>query len=140
MARFLPMMAGALALALFTPMAAAASDPGSTPAAIPPPGEPVQSVDGPQPASPFAGAAIAEESILASVTGKADMQILEQIVNAQNTGTVTGNTINGDFTTGTISIDRESFNSFNGMALFSVNTGNNVSINSSMSVNVAFQH
>ena len=88
---------------------------------------------------PFAGAAIADDAQLARATGREDIKDIQQTVNVQNTSTVSGNTINGDPTTGTISIDGASFGGFNGLALVNANTGNNVSINSSMNVNVAIQ-
>ena len=59
------------------------------------------------------------------------------VVNAQNNGTVSGNTIAGDTKTGTIQFDSSSFQNLNGLSLLSANTGNNVSINSSLNVNVA---
>ena len=88
---------------------------------------------------PFAGAAIADDAQLASVAGKENINDIQQTVNAKNTSTVSGNIINGDPVTGDISIDGASFGGFNGLALVSANTGNNVSINSSMNVNVGIQ-
>lgn len=93
----------------------------------------------PQPPAPFTGATVVDEAKLADVTGMADVKVIEQLANARNTSTISGNIINGDPTTGTISIDGGSFSGFNGLALVSANTGNNVSINSAMNVNVAIQ-
>jgi hypothetical protein len=89
--------------------------------------------------TPFSGAAVADEMMLADVTGMADLKALEQAISVRNTSTISGNIINGDPTTGTISIDGASFGGFNGLALVSANTGNNVSINAAMNVNVAIQ-
>lgn len=88
---------------------------------------------------PFTGATVVDEAKLADVTGMADVKVVEQSANVRNTSTLSGNIINGDPTTGTISIDGGSFSGFNGLALVSANTGNNVSINSAMNVNVAIQ-
>jgi hypothetical protein len=91
------------------------------------------------PGQPFANAAVADDARLADITGMADVRVIQETNNAQNTSTVSGNTINGDPTSGLISIDGGSFGNFNGLAVISANTGNNVSINSSMNVNVAIQ-
>lgn len=97
----------------------------------------------PEPASdadaPFANAKIANDQKLAGVTGRADVNAIEQVVSVRNTSTVSGNIIHGDPITGTISIDGASFGNFSGLALLNANTGNNVSINAAMNVNVAFQ-
>ncbi len=89
--------------------------------------------------APFASAAVIDEAGLAGITGMADVKVIEQAAGVSNTSTISNNTINGDPTTGTISFDGGSFGAFNGLALVSANTGNNVSINSSMNVNVAIQ-
>jgi hypothetical protein len=74
-----------------------------------------------------------DDGQLRTIAGKTD---LAQIANAQNSGTVAGNTINGDSQTGTIRFDASSFQGMNGLSILSANTGNNVAINSAMSVNV----
>jgi hypothetical protein len=74
-----------------------------------------------------------DDGQLRAIAGKTD---LAQIANAQNSGTVAGNTINGDSQTGTIHFDASSFQGMNGLSILSANTGNNVAINSAMSVNV----
>lgn len=84
--------------------------------------------------SPFeAGDRIAGED-LAKVTGKADTAME---VRAQNTSTVSNNSVVGQSETGTISFDSASFQNMAGLSLLSANTGNNVSINSSLNVNVS---
>ena len=85
-------------------------------------------------ASPFGGAAPVGNAALGAVTGQSD---LSQVIRAQNTSTVSGNSVNGHSETGTISFDPTSFQNLNGLSLLSANTGNNVSINSSLNVNVA---
>lgn len=71
---------------------------------------------------------------LAEVTGKADTAME---VRAQNTSTVSNNSVVGQSETGTISFDSTSFQNMAGLSLLSANTGNNVSINSSLNVNVS---
>jgi hypothetical protein len=68
------------------------------------------------------------------VTGREDTA---QEVRAQNTATVSHNSVTGQSQTGTISFDSQSFQNLAGLSLLSANTGNNVSINSSLNVNVA---
>ncbi|MBB6505408.1 hypothetical protein F4693_002396 [Sphingomonas endophytica] len=85
-------------------------------------------------ASPFGAAAPVDNAQLGAVTGQSD---LSQVIRAQNTSTVSGNSVNGHSETGTISFDPNSFQNLNGLSLLSANTGNNVSINSSLNVNVA---
>ena len=92
--------------------------------------EPASSVE----ASPFGAAMPIEDVQLNTITGQAD---LAQVVNAQNKGVVSGNTITGESHTGTINFDSSSFQNLNGLSLLSANTGNNVSINSSLNVNVS---
>ena len=79
------------------------------------------------------------DSLLADARGMADIRVIEQTATTTSTSTVEGNTINGDFTTGTVNLSNGALDNFNGLALFNINTGNNVAINSSMTVNVALQ-
>ena len=79
------------------------------------------------------------DSLLAEARGMADIRVVQQTTTTTSTSTVEGNTINGDFTTGTINLGGGALDNFNGLALFNINTGNNVAINSAMTVNVALQ-
>lgn len=79
------------------------------------------------------------DSLLAEARGMADVRVVEQTTTVTSTSTVEGNTINGDFTTGTVTLSNGALENFNGLALFNINTGNNVAINSAMTVNVAIQ-
>jgi hypothetical protein len=45
--------------------------------------------------------------------------------------------VNGNSVTGTISFDDQALQNMSGLALVNANTGNNVSMNSSMMVNIA---
>lgn len=127
MTRAFPAMAGAMLLGLaigISTTAARAAQPAD-------PGTPF--------AAPFAAAAVVDEATLAAATGRADIKVAQQNINVQNNSNVAGNSINGDFTTGLISIGGGAFDGFNGLALLNFNSGNNVAINASMNVNVAFQ-
>lgn len=85
------------------------------------------------------GPAPVADSLLAEAHGMADIRVIEQTNTTTSTSTVEGNTINGNFTTGTINLGGGALDNFNGLALFNLNTGNNVAINSAMTVNVALQ-
>ncbi len=87
------------------------------------------------PASPFAKARTLTDSALQEVAGREDVS---QVINARNTSNVANNTVGDDTTTGTITFDGQAFANLNGLSVLSANTGNNVSINASMNVNVAF--
>ena len=75
-----------------------------------------------------------EGSDLATITGQGDTAMM---VRAQNTSNVSHNSVSGNSQTGTISFDTDTFRNLSGLSLLSANTGNNVSINSSLNVNVA---
>lgn len=129
------LMAGILIASLLQATPVLAAD-ASTPAPSP---QDLSHGQAMEPCPPFASVAIADDAQLAVVTGMADIKAIQETANVANTSTVTGNIINGDPITGTISIDGGSFSGFNGLALVSANTGNNVSINAAMNVNVAIQ-
>lgn len=121
-------LARALVLALIPAAPALAED--AAPGIVPP--SPA--------ASPFGkDVMLVEEAVLAKTAGREDVRIVDQKIDVQNSSNVSDNIITGDFQTGMIGIDGSAFDNFNGLALFSLNTGNNVAINSSMSVNVSFQ-
>ena len=82
----------------------------------------------------FTDAARMDGAELAQVAGRDDTSL---IVRAQNSSNVSNNSVSGQSQTGTINFDAQSFSSLNGLSLLSANTGNNVSINSSLNVNVA---
>ena len=86
--------------------------------------------------SPFDPARRSTASDLARITGQADVAMA---VRAQNTSTVSNNSVSGNSATGTINFDANAFQAMSGLSLLSANTGNNVSINSSLNVNVSIQ-
>jgi len=89
-----------------------------------------------EPSSPFGQAGAVGDGQLSTITGMANV---DQYVMAQNTSTVSGNHVDGNSTTGTISFDPSSFQNLNGLQVLSANTGNNVAINSSLNVNIAIR-
>jgi hypothetical protein len=86
--------------------------------------------------APFADASPVSGGELGAVTGQAD---LAMVVRAQNTSTVSNNTVSGQSQTGAIRFDPQSLSNLNGLSLLSANTGNNVAINSSLNVNIAIR-
>jgi hypothetical protein len=82
----------------------------------------------------FGTAATVANDDLGAITGQAD---LNMTVRAQNTSTVSNNSVSGNSVTGAIGFDSSAFQNLSGLSVVSANTGNNVSINSSLNVNVA---
>ena len=71
---------------------------------------------------------------LSAITGREDTALL---VRAENTATVSHNSVSGQSQTGTINFDPSTLQGMSGLSLLSANTGNNVAINSSLNVNVS---
>ncbi len=92
--------------------------------------------DGP---APFRAAPVVSDDVLSGAHAKADLAVIDQIAAVHNSSTVADNTINGDFTTGVVSIASDAFAGTTGLTMFNINTGNNVAINATMNVNVAIQ-
>ena len=86
--------------------------------------------------TPFSPAARIAGKDLAAITGRADTSM---VIRADNTSNVSHNSVSGVSQTGSISFDERAFANLNGLSLLSANTGNNVSINSSLNLNVAIQ-
>ncbi len=93
-------------------------------------------VDRPPADTPFGSSAKVAGPALAEITGRADTAVS---IRANNSSTVSNNSVTGSSVTGTISFDTSSFANLSGLSLLSANTGNNVSINSSLNLNVAIQ-
>jgi hypothetical protein len=85
-------------------------------------------------AEPF-GVAVSDTA-LAAIAGRAD---LAQVTRAENSSVVSNNSVIGQSTTGALTLDGNAFQNLNGLAVVSANTGNNVSINASLNVNVAIR-
>ena len=88
----------------------------------------------PAEASPFGAVASVSEQDMSAIVGKDDIAMT---INARNTSEVSNNSVSGNSQTGAISFDATAFGNLNGLSLLSANTGNNVSINSSLNVNVS---
>ena len=88
--------------------------------------EPVES-------APFSQDKAATDEVLDKATARED---LSQASNSQQTSTVTGNSINGPSTTGGVSFSDNAFQTASGMTVINANSGNNVSMNASMNVNI----
>ena len=85
------------------------------------------------PAGLFGAAAPVAVDELAGIAGAADVSME---VRANNSSEVSHNSVSNS-QTGAIGIDGQAFANMNGLSVISANTGNNVSINSSLNVNVA---
>ena len=86
--------------------------------------------------APFASATPVSGSELRAVAGQADLAL---VVRAQNTSSVSNNSVSGQSQTGGIRFDPQSLSDLNGLSLLSANTGNNVAINASLNVNIAIR-
>lgn len=85
-------------------------------------------------ASPFAGTAPLEETKLAKIAGREDVN---QVNEADLRNNVGGNSVGDNSNTGKIEIKDNAFSNMNGFTILNANTGNNVAINASIQVNVA---
>ncbi|HEX4738361.1 MAG TPA: hypothetical protein VH331_12455 [Allosphingosinicella sp.] len=113
--------AGPIALAAFMLPAAALAAPAPSTAA--------QAAA--QPTAPF-GSPL-DDATMSKTTGRADTSMVAQ---SQQTSSVSNNTITGDSTTGDINIAGNAFQNASGLVLINANSGNNVSMNGSMNVNI----
>lgn len=105
-------------------------------ATVPAAGAEPETAPPPQSQSPFGEAHAVDGAALQSIAGMAN---LEMIATANNSSVVTGNSVNGQSVTGQIVIDGQSFQNMNGLSILTANSGNNVSINAAMNVNVSIQ-
>lgn len=87
---------------------------------------------------PFGAGTQVGDGALGAIAGMADIQLEEQIASAKNSSIVAGNSVNGLSFTGEVSIDGQSFQNMAGLSILTANTGNNVSVNAAMNVNVSF--
>ena len=98
-----------------------------------------ESVRGESCEDPLVGISVAGDHEIDLFRGKA-LGTEAKIVTAQDLeGVVSGNVIEGTLTTGEVSIAPEAFSHFDGISSVIVNSGNNVSIQSSMVVNVTVE-
>lgn len=71
---------------------------------------------------------------LGAIAGRADHSMTAR---ANQSSTVSDNSVGDNVTTGHVRIDAQAFQNMQGLSLLNVNTGNNVSMNSAMNVNIA---
>ncbi|HEX8442629.1 MAG TPA: hypothetical protein VF631_03165 [Allosphingosinicella sp.] len=83
--------------------------------------------------APFAQEKAAGDEVLEKATARED---LSQTAKSTQSSTVTGNSINGPSTTGGVSFSDNAFQTASGMTVINANSGNNVSMNASMNVNI----
>lgn len=93
-----------------------------------------QATDAP-PASAFTAVAPIDSGALNKATARED---LSQVAISQQTSRVSNNTISGPSVTGPVSIDGNAFQNLQGLSIINANSGNNVSINAAMTVNLQF--
>ena len=85
-----------------------------------------------EPSDPFAGFTPADAKTLAESQGGAE----DELSLAELGASVVGNSVTGSVTTGSATIGGEAFSDLNGVSAVLVNSGNNVSIQSSTVVNI----
>ena len=85
-----------------------------------------------QEASAFAEAPIAD-SALKGLTARENLSL---VASNTQTASISGNSVSGVSTTGEAGVSGQAFQGAQGMMLVSVNSGNNVSINAALSVNI----
>jgi hypothetical protein len=88
----------------------------------------------PQPVQQQSFGASIDESELAQIAGREDLQ--QDATNAQVAG-VSRNSVGANSKTGDVAIAGSAFQNLSGLSVLSVNTGNNVAMNASMNVNIA---
>jgi len=84
-------------------------------------------------AEPLFSAPPVSESELGAISGR---QNISQWGAVDQESVVANNSVSGNSTTGTINFDGQAFQNMSGLAVINANTGNNVSFNSSMLVNI----
>lgn len=82
----------------------------------------------------FGASAAITETELSRIAGREDRGA--QIAAADQRNTVQNNSVTGTSQTGIIAIDGNAFQNFQGLAVISANSGNNVAINSAMNVTI----
>ena len=83
--------------------------------------------------APFAADKAASTEILDGATARED---ISQVATSSQTSTVSGNSVNGDSVTGDIGFSDNAFQNASGLTVINANSGNNVSMNASLNVNI----
>ncbi len=82
----------------------------------------------------FADTAPMNDDTLQAVAGREDVG---QVAFADQTNNVSNNSVTGNSVTGAVQIGDNAFQNISGLAVISVNSGNNVAINSAMNVTIS---
>lgn len=82
---------------------------------------------------PFDGSAIGETA-LGRIAGRQDSW---QVAQSNNVATVTNNRIGDNSSTGEVRITDNAFQNVSGLAIISINSGNNVAVNAALNVNLS---
>jgi hypothetical protein len=85
------------------------------------------------PDAPFAADKAASTEILNRSTARED---ISQVATSTQNSTVSGNSVSGTSTTGTVGFSDNAFQNASGLTVINANSGNNVSMNASMNVNI----
>jgi hypothetical protein len=83
--------------------------------------------------TPFAANKAASTEVLDRATTRED---ISQVATSAQTSTVSGNSVNGDSVTGDIAFSDNAFQNASGLTVINANSGNNVSMNASLNVNI----
>jgi hypothetical protein len=81
----------------------------------------------------FSTVPVAEDALQA-IAGRQDLSLIAE---AENTASVTDNSVGDNSSTGEVRVADNAFQNLSGLSLLNINTGNNVAINASMNVNIA---
>lgn len=81
----------------------------------------------------FTDKKVADDEALNRTTAREDLSLLAQ---SRQASTVSNNSVSGVSTTGEISIADNAFQNATGLTVINANTGNNVSMNASLNVNI----
>lgn len=84
--------------------------------------------------SAFGEEAKVDEVALGRVAGREDVN---QLAFSQQTNNVSNNNVGNNSTTGAVQIDGNAFQNLTGLSVISANSGNNVAINSALTVNIS---
>lgn len=87
------------------------------------------------PTGAFAAEARLDSETLHNETAREDTN---QVATSNQAASVSRNTVIGDTTTGSVSIDGQAFQNVSGLTIVNANSGNQVAINASLNVNIRF--
>lgn len=83
--------------------------------------------------SPFADSVIASDETLDQATAREDLSVVAE---SRQTSNVSNNSVNGNSVTGDVRLSDSAFQNASGLTLVNANSGNNVSMNSSINVSI----